>query len=65
MEYIIVEANHVRQLENQVQKKMFDGYEPLGGVAVSWSPGSFQTWAQAMIRKSSAERGRIFDTGPK
>ena len=59
MQYIIVVERDARILKALVEAKIKLGFEPQGGVAVSWSPGSFQTWAQAMIKKEAV------DTGPK
>jgi hypothetical protein len=58
MNYVIVTAKCAGELEIKVRAKIRDGFEPLGGACVAWPPGmsawtkgSYQTWAQAMIRK--------------
>jgi hypothetical protein len=52
MKYVVVQSNHLPELTAEVNARIKLGYEPLGGVQVAWSQGSFQTWAQAMVLKS-------------
>ena len=52
MEYMIIEANYKDNLVERVNKKIKDGWIPLGGVAIAYSiPSSIAyTYTQAMAK---------------
>ena len=49
--YAICSAQKESQLENQVNRYIADGWEPLGGVVVSPAQGYTYTLFQTMIKK--------------
>jgi len=55
MEYTIIEAQgSAQQLEAAVNRAIQEGWEPIGGVAVAYSPNSGNWWYyQAMVRKAT------------
>lgn len=52
MEYKIVEAkDNAGNLEDAVNELILEGWQPVGGIAVGYSPQSYNWWYyQAMIR---------------
>jgi hypothetical protein len=53
MEYKVIEAkDEAINLQEEVNHHIEDGWEPIGGVAVGYSPQSYNWWFyQAMIRE--------------
>jgi hypothetical protein len=53
VEYEVVEAkDQVQKLQEAVNKQIDAGWEPLGGVAVAYSPQSLTWWYyQAMVKR--------------
>ena len=58
LEYKVVSDQFLNAVLRDVRALIKDGFEPIGGISVSWSPGSFQTWAQAMIKKQNTGSDR-------
>ena len=55
LEYKVVEAESIDELNEEVNAMIADGWEPLSGVSVSLSEGEhyqFYAAAQAMVRRS-------------
>lgn len=48
-DYIILHEGRPEPLEALVNQAIKEGYKPLGSVVVSHAPGSWATWAQAMV----------------
>jgi hypothetical protein len=59
MEYKVLEANKARDLQEEVNRSIQDGWTPLGGVAVVYSSTSNYWWFyQAMVKGPGATAGR-------
>jgi hypothetical protein len=52
MEYKVIEAqNEASDLQEEVNRRIQEGWQPTGGVAVAYSPNSLTWWFyQAMIK---------------
>lgn len=52
MEYRVIEAkDDANNLQKAVNEQIMEGWEPLGGIAVAYSPQSFCWWFyQAMVK---------------
>jgi hypothetical protein len=60
MEYKVVEAkDEASKLQEAVNEHIQEGWVPVGGVAVGYSPQSYNWWFyQAMIREPDATADR-------
>ena len=56
MEYKVIEAkDEALNLEEEVNRRIQDGWVPVGGVAVGYSPQSYYWWfSQAMIKEADS-----------
>jgi Domain of unknown function (DUF1737) len=54
VEYKVIEArDDVLKLQQAVNEQIIEGWEPLGGVALGYSPQSFGWWYyQAMVKST-------------
>jgi hypothetical protein len=50
MQYCVVEANSASALEQEVQTRLDEGWEPLGGVAVATYAAGAWWYYQALVR---------------
>jgi hypothetical protein len=60
MKYKVIEANgEAINLQEEVNRHIRDGWVPIGGVAVGYSPQSYNWWFyQAMIKDPAAAAER-------
>ncbi len=58
MEYLVCEAGSAEKIQDQVNERMRDGWQPIGGLSVVQSQSSNRWWYyQALVRGEAEASG--------